>query len=204
MRSASFARQQNFAFFGARGCDLGRLVFERMFMIFVVLFGIFLVGRLVLFEFDVIAKSRDVQRIFVCRVGLGFRDGLGGAQDFPDRRLVFFFVLVVFLAFGEFFLFRFFFFFHDFFFFEDRAAGNTVSLHDFADFILFCINQAVGERSALFVAQLDAIFSLFGDGLGFLKRLDFLSVEFGGFLRLLCCGFGVFTGDFGRFRASAR
>src|SRR5882724_9935431 len=98
-------------------------------------------GRLVMLELDVIAEGRDVQGVFVGRVGLR------SAHDFLAGLLVLLFVLVGFFSFGEFFFLSL-----DFVFFERSTGGEAIGLRFFADFVLFCVDQAGGKSGALIIA----------------------------------------------------
>jgi len=174
-RSAGFAGEKNFVF-GRAGCrDLLRLAFELAIVLFTVLarvpvgivfvmfvrftvLVVFFVRRLAVFEIDMIAESGDMQRVLVRGIGFRFRNGLRRANSFPGfgfvrfmfARLVF---LVVFVRFVLFVVFRLFFVDFDFLF-EDRAAGDSVGVHDFANLVLLRINQAGRKSGALVVAEL--------------------------------------------------
>src|SRR5256885_8852515 len=144
---------------------------------------VFFVRRLVVFETDMVAESGDMQRVFVRGVGFGFRDGLRRANRFPGFgfvRFMFagFVFLVVFVRFVLFVVFRLFFVDFDFFF-EDRAAGDSIGVHDFANLVLLRIDQAGRKSGALVVAELGtvAVFRFVASGLSVFHRFDFFFVE---------------------------
>jgi len=215
-RSAGFAGEKNFVF-GRAGCrDLLWLALELAIVLFVMLAGVlvgivfmmfvrftvlvmFIVRRLVVFEIDMVAESGDMQRVLVRRIGFGFRDGLRRANGFPGFGFVRFMFaglvfLVVFVRFVLFVVFRLFFVNFDFFF-EDRAAGDSVGVHDFANLVLLRIDQAGRKSGALVVAELGAVavFRFVASGLSVFHRFDFFFVEFGD---VLCFGLGLFTAGF--------
>jgi hypothetical protein len=121
------------------------LVFVFVFMtveLFVVMVVVLFVRRLVMFQFDVVAQSRNVQRIFMGGVGFRFGNSLRGADDFLNGRFVsiLFFMLFVFFRFAEAFFFLF--FALGFVFFEYGATCGTVGVSLFANFILLRVDQA--------------------------------------------------------------
>jgi hypothetical protein len=91
-RSTRFAGEKNFVFCRTGCHDLRGFAFELAVLfvmlagvlvrfVFVMMFGfavlvVFFVRRLVVFKLNVIAKSGDVQRVFVGRIGCGFCDSL--------------------------------------------------------------------------------------------------------------------------------
>lgn len=142
-------------------------------------FAVFVIVVDVLFvvlDFDVIAKRRDVQRVFVSRVGFGFGDGLRRAGDFLDGGFVrfFVFVVVVFLGFVEFLFVRLFF---GFVLFEDSAASGCFGFDDFANFILLGVDQAGRKRVAFIVAELRTVFAFFGGSLRLFEGVEFFLIE---------------------------
>ena len=222
-RSAGFAGEKNFVF-GRAGCrDLLWLALELAIVLFVMLAGVlvgivfmmfvrftvlvmFIVRRLVVFEIDMVAESGDMQRVLVRRIGFGFRDGLRRANGFPGFGFVRFMFaglvfLVVFVRFVLFVVFRLFFVDFDFLF-EDRAAGDSIGVHDFANLVLLRIDQAGRKSGALVVAELGtvAVFGFVASGLSVFHRFDFFIVEFGD---VLCFGLGLFATDFGGFRTGS-
>ena len=216
-RSAGFAGEKNFVFCRAGCRDLRGLAFELAIVLFVmltrVLVGIvfvmfvrfavlvvFFVRRVVVFETDMVAESGDMQGVLVRGIGFGFRDGLRRANSLPGFGFVRFMFaglvfLVVFVRFVLFVVFRLFFVNFDFFF-EDRAAGDSIGVHDFANLVLLRIDQAGRKSGALVVAELGAVavFGLVASGLSVFHRFDFFFVEFGD---VLCFGLGLFTAGFG-------
>ena len=76
-------------------------------------------------------------------------------------------------------------------------------MYNFADFVLFGLNQTGGKRGALFVAQFGAVFSFVCDGLCLFERFDFFCVEFGSFFCFMCFGIELLAGNFGRFRSAS-
>ena len=212
-RGAGFAGEKNFVFSRAGGRDLRGLAFELaivafarmlvgivfvMFVRFTVLV-VFIVRRLVMFETDMVAESGDMQRVFVRGIGFGFRDGLRRANSLPGFGFVRFMFaglvfLVVFVRFVLFVVFRLLFVNFDFFF-EDRAAGDSVGVHDLTNLVLLRIDQAGRKSGALVVAELGAVavFRFVASGLSVFHRFDFFFVEFGD---VLCFGLGLFTAGF--------
>jgi hypothetical protein len=95
------------------------------------------------------------------------------------------------------------FWFLGFFFFEDRAAGDTVGLCHFADFVLFRVDQAGGQRAALVFTELGAVaaFCFLGFRLSVFHRFDFFFIELGDVLRF---GLGLFAYSFRGFRTGSR
>ena len=72
-----------------------------MFVVLFVIFFVIFVSRFVVFELDVIAEGRNMQRVFVRRVGGCFCNSLWSAHDFLNRRfVVFVFFFVHFFCFG--------------------------------------------------------------------------------------------------------
>ena len=216
-RGAGFAGEKNFVFSRAGGRDLRGLAFELAIVVFVMLAGmpvgivfvmfvrfavlvVFFVRRVVVFETDMVAESGDMQGVLVRGIGFGFRDGLRRANSLPGFGFVRFMFaglvfLVVFVRFVLFVVFRFFFVNFDFLF-EDRAAGDSVGVHDFANLVLLRIDQAGRKSGALVVAELGtvAVFRFVAGGLSVFHRFDFFFVEFGD---VLCFGLGLFTAGFG-------
>jgi len=141
VRRARFTRKENGIVLSGSSSDLlvrffGMIVMLGIFLVmFVVVLVVFLMG--VRFEFDVITERRDVQGVFMRCVGFRFGNGLRSTHDFFNCRfvsLVFFFI--GFVSFGEV-LFLFF-----VFLFEFGFARGTFRGDNFADFILFRVNQA--------------------------------------------------------------
>jgi hypothetical protein len=94
--STRFARKQDRVLLRRGSCgDLLRFSFVAMVVMLRVLFGIFLVvlivffvSVIVVFEINMIAESRDVQRVFMGRVGFRLSHGLWSIHEFFAFRLV--------------------------------------------------------------------------------------------------------------------